>query len=152
MSWANPIPIIPENDYNSNPPLIFFDRGYRNKCGTLMHIPGWGAKYADMALTNISFQDLLVIEIHDSNRHFREPGGLGGTQPALPRHQLVVIADLPYHQGLQDTVRANALPQGGQLVRVKRFPGLEGVILDPIDGNLSRLGGGGGAAVVRRAE
>jgi hypothetical protein len=31
MGWANPVPIIPENDFKSDPPLIFFDRGYRNK-------------------------------------------------------------------------------------------------------------------------
>lgn len=58
-SWATPVPFMPENDFNSNPPLIFFDRGYRNKVGTLMHIPGWGAKYADMALQALSFQELL---------------------------------------------------------------------------------------------
>ena len=60
-SWQSPIPIVPSSDFTTKPPIIFFDEKFR-RCGTLMHIDGWGVKYANQALENIDFHELLCVD------------------------------------------------------------------------------------------
>jgi len=50
------------------------------------------------------FEDLLVIEVDDRDRHGRQPGLTGGTEPALPGYQLEALTDPAHNQWLQDTV------------------------------------------------
>ena len=51
-----------------------------------------------------SFEDLLIVEVDDADRHLAQARNLGGTQPAFAGDELKLIADGTHDQRLQDAV------------------------------------------------
>jgi hypothetical protein len=92
------------------------------------------------------FEDLLVIEIDDADRHLGQAGLLGGAEAALARDQLEALADLPHHQRLQDAVGPHAGAERFQLVGVERLARLIGIVLDAVERDFGHLGQRGVAA------
>src|SRR5207302_3922383 len=85
------------------------------------------------------FQNLLIVEVNDSDRDLVKAGRLRGAQAALPGHQLKALPDLPDYQRLQDADSPNALRKGGKVILVKRLPRLIRILVYLIDRNTGRL-------------
>jgi hypothetical protein len=65
--------------------------------------------------------------------HFVEAGGLGSTEAAFARDQLVRITPGPNHERLQHAVVADAFGQGVKFVRIESLSRLIRVVLDFLD-------------------
>ena len=66
-------------------------------------------------------EDLLVIEVHDVDGHFGEPGRRRGAQASFAGDELEAIADCPDHEGLEHAVVADALGEPGEILVVELF-------------------------------
>ena len=64
-------------------------------------------------------EDLLVVEFHDVDWHFRESGGLGSAEPPFAGDELIAVLGRPNDQWLQHAVGLDALRERLRLIVVE---------------------------------
>jgi hypothetical protein len=79
------------------------------------------------------FKEAVVMDVSDDDGHLLQPGEAGGPPTALTGNEMVLFADLPDDEGLDDPI---GLDRSGQLLeasRVEDGAGLIGVRLDLVN-------------------
>src|SRR5262249_48087569 len=83
------------------------------------------------------FEDLLVVEVDNTDGDGSEPGLPGSPQTPLAGNQLKGPVSPPDHDRLQDAVILDALAELGHLVVIERAPGLKRIFSDLLQRDLS---------------
>ena len=78
-------------------------------------------------------EDLLVVEVHDVDGHFRESRGLGSAEPPFAGDELKAVLGGSNNQRLQHTVGLDALRERLQLIAIEPLSRLMRVELNPTD-------------------
>ena len=85
---------------------------------------------------------LLVVGLHDDDRHVRKSGQPGRAPAAFPGDDLIEAGrQLPHRQRLDDAVHPDGFRKGSQLLLIKGLSGLQGIGLYFLQGQRDRAFG-----------